>query len=109
MSLLASSSYSNNHNLYFSKDELSKILKVYSKGVSRGIWKDYAINFNKNNAFFYIFKHTLASPECILNKSLEKKRKKILYKLKSKNFNKKFENIDSLIVTLNRKNIKIAN
>ena len=109
MSVVTSSSNSNNHNLYFSKEELSKIFNVYSKGVSRGVWKDYAIDFNKNNAFFYIFKHSLASPDCILNKSLERKRKKILYKLKSKNINKKFENIDSLIVTLSRKNIKIIN
>ena len=61
-----------NHNLYFSKNELSKILRLYSKGVSVGEWKDYAIDFNNNNAFFYIFKHTLAGPECVLNKSLEK-------------------------------------
>ena len=76
MSLLTSSSSSNNHNLYFSKDELSKILNIYSKGVSSGEWKDYAIDFNKNNAFFYIFKHSLAAPECILNKSLERKKGK---------------------------------
>ena len=109
MGLLTSSSASNNHNLYFSKNEIAKILNLYSKGVSRGDWRDYAINFNKNNAFFYIFKHTLASPECILNKSFEKKRKKIFYKLISKNINKKFENLDSLIHTLNRKNLKLIN
>ena len=107
MSLLSSSSASNNHNLYFSKEELSKILNLYSKGVSSGNWKDYAIDFNKNNAFFYIFKHTLASPECILNKSLERKRRKIFYNLKSKNQNKKFENLDQLISSLNRKIFKV--
>tara|TARA_B100000674_G_scaffold5879_1_gene4738 strand:+ start:5485 stop:5814 length:330 start_codon:yes stop_codon:yes gene_type:complete len=107
MSLLSSSSASNNHNLYFSKEELSKILNLYSKGVSSGNWKDYAIDFNKNNAFFYIFKHTLASPECTLNKSLERKRRKIFYNLKSKNQNKKFENLDQLISSLNRKIFKV--
>ena len=107
MSVLPSSSSSNNHNLYFSKEELSKILSIYSKGVSSGKWKDYAIDFNKNNAFFYIFKHTLASPECILNKSLERKRRKIFYNLKSKNQNKKFENLDQLISSLNRKIFKV--
>ena len=76
MSLVSSSLRSNNHNLYFSKNELSKILNIYSKGVSRGQWKDYAMDFNNNNAFFYIFKHSLAAPECILNKSLERKKKK---------------------------------
>jgi len=107
MSLLSSSSASNNQNLYFSKEELSKILNLYSKGVSSGNWKDYAIDFNKNNAFFYIFKHTLASPECTLNKSLERKRRKIFYNLKSKNQNKKFENLDQLISSLNRKIFKV--
>ena len=107
MSLVPSSSTSNNHNLYFSKYELIKILNLYSKGVSRGEWKDYAIDFNKNDAFFYIFKHSLAAPECILNKSLERKKRKIFYNLKSKNQNKKYENLDMLLSSLNRKIIKV--
>ncbi len=109
MSLVSSSSNSNNHNLYFSKDELSKILNLYSKGVSQGEWRDYALEFNKHNAFFYIFKHTLASPECILNKSYENRRRRILYNLKSKKLNKKFENLDQLISSLNRNFFKLIN
>ena len=100
MGLVTSSASTNNHNLYFSKDELAKILNLYSKGVSNGEWKDYAIDFNKNNAFFYIFKHSLATPECILNKSLEKKEK--FYNLKSKNQNNRFESLDTLIQDLNK-------
>ena len=107
MGLVTSSASTNNHNLYFSKDELSKILNLYSKGVSSGEWKDYAIDFSKNNAFFYIFKHSLAAPECILNKSLERKKRKIFYNLKSKNQNNKFENLDQLLSSLNRKIFKI--
>ena len=107
MGLVTSSASTNNHNLYFSKHELAKILNLYSKGVSSGEWKDYAIDFNKNNAFFYIFKHSLAAPECILNKSLERKKRKIFYNLKSKNQNKKFDNLDQLISSLNRKIFKI--
>ena len=107
MGLVTSSASTNNHNLYFSKDELAKILVLYSKGVSNGEWKDYAIDFNKNNAFFYIFKHSLAAPECILNKSLERKKRKIFYNLKSKNQNKKYENLDQLLSSLNRKIFKI--
>ena len=107
MGLVTSSASTNNHNLYFSKDELAKILNLYSLGVSNGEWKDYAINFNKNDAFFYIFKHSLAAPECILNKSLERKKRKIFYNLKSKNQNKKYENLDQLLSSLNRKIFKI--
>ncbi len=109
MGLVTSSFASNNHNLYFSKDELAKILNLYSKGVTRGEWKDYAVDFNKNNAFFYIFKHTLANPDCILNKYIEKKRKKIFYNLISKKISGKFDSIDKLIYALNRKTFKIIN
>ncbi len=109
MSLVSSSSSTNNHNLYFSKNELTKILNVYSKGVSKGDWKDYAIDFSQNNAFFYIYKHTLASPECILNKYLEKKKRRVFYKLKLKNINKKFQNLDSLISEFSRINFKLIN
>ena len=107
MGLVTSSASTNNHNLYFSKDELAKILNIYSKGVSSGEWKDYAINFNNNNAFFYIFKHSLASPECILNKSLERKKRKIFYNLTSKNQKRKFDNLDLLLSSLNRKIFKL--
>ena len=107
MSLVTSSASTNNHNLYFSKYELAKILNLYSKGVSSGEWKDYAIDFNKNNAFFYIFKHSLAAPECVLNKSLERKKRKIFYNLKSKNQNKKYDNLDLLLSSLCRKIFKI--
>ena len=107
MGLVTSSASTNNHNLYFSKDELAKILNLYSKGVSNGEWKDYAIDFNKNNAFFYIFKHSLAAPECILKKSLEKKKRKIFYNLKLKHQNKKYETLDLLLSSLNRKFIKL--
>ena len=109
MGLVTSSSSTNNHNLYFSKDELSKILNLYSKGVSTGEWKDYAMDFKKNDAFFYIFKHTLASPECILNKTFERKKRKIFYNLKSKSLNKKFENLDLLLSSLKRKIVKLVN
>ena len=107
MGLVTSSASTNNHNLYFSKDELAKILNLYSKGVSSGEWKDYAINFNNNNAFFYIFKHSLASPECILNKSLERKKRRIFYNLTSKNQKRKFDNLDLLLSSLNRKIFKL--
>ncbi len=109
MSLLSSSLTSNNHNLYFSKNELKQILNLYSRGVSRGDWKDYAINFKKNNAFFYIFKHSSANPAYILKKSFERKKGKVFYNLTLKNINKKYDNLDKLIFALNRENLKIIN
>ena len=73
MSLVPPSRNINNSKLYFSKSELSKILNCYSLGVSKGNWKDYAIIFGKQEASFYMFKHSLASPDCILTKITKNK------------------------------------
>ena len=98
----------NNSKLYFSKSELCKILNCYSVGVSKGKWKDYAIDFNRNEAIFFIFKHSLASPDCILKKSKERKKNKIIYKLSISNKKiTKFNNIEGLIASLKRNQFHI--
>ena len=109
MPSVASTSIPNNHKLYFSKAELTKILTCYSIGVSNGKWKDYALNFNKNEAIFSFYKHTLASPECILKKFKEKKKKRTFYQLSINNKkNSKYEDIDQIIVSIKRSQLSIA-
>ena len=108
MGSLSSTLITNNHKLYFSKSELSKILNCYSIGVSNGNWKDYALNFKKNEAIFSFYKHTLASPECILKKFRERKKKKLLFHLFINNKkNSKYEDIDKLIASIKRSQIFI--
>ena len=98
----------NNSKLFFSKNELSKILSCYSFGVSRGNWKDYAINFNQNEANFFIFKNSFSSPECVLTKTKKTKKNEIIFNLKYNNKNNcNFKKIDELITILNRNNLKI--
>ena len=102
------SSISNNHKLYFSRSELSKILNCYSLGVSNGNWKDYALNFKSNEAIFSFYKHTLASPDCVLKKYRERKKKKTLYHLFVNNKkSSKFEDIDRLISSIKQTQIFI--
>ena len=74
---LASSSLNHNSKLYFSKYELNLILSCYSFGVSSGNWKDYSINFNQNEASFFIYKHSNTLPECILTKYKKQHRYEI--------------------------------
>ena len=54
----------NNHKktIFFSKLELTSILSLYSKQVSRGFWKDYALDSQNGIAIFSIFKHTHDKP-----------------------------------------------
>ena len=109
MRSVSSTSIPNNHKLYFSKLELSKILNCYSIGVSNGNWKDYALNFNTNEAIFSFHKHTLASPECILKKFKENKKKRTFYQLSINNKkNSKYEDIDQIIASIKRSQLSIV-
>ncbi len=110
MDSVSSTSMSNNHKLYFSKSELSKILNCYSFGVSNGNWKDYALNFKSNEAIFSFYKHTHASPDCILKKYKEKKKKKTLFHLFINNKkNSKYEDIDKLLLSIRRSQLFVVN
>ena len=48
--------------IFFSRLELSSILNLYSKQVSKGYWKDYALDSAIDNAIFSIYKHSLDKP-----------------------------------------------
>ena len=48
--------------IFFSKSELTYILSLYSKQVSKGHWRDYALDSKIDNAIFSIYKHTQDRP-----------------------------------------------
>ena len=69
---------------------------------------------NKKNrlieAIFSFYKHTLASPNCVLKKYKEKKKRKIFFYLSINNKkNSKFEDIDMLISSIRRSQLFIVN
>ena len=108
MNLLPSVRNFHNSKLFFSKNELSKILSCYSIGVSKGSWKDYAIFFGKYEVSFFMFKHSLATPDCILSKTKKYKNNIIIYNLELGNKNKsKFTKIDDIIALLKRRELHI--
>ena len=108
MNLLSSVKNFHNSKLYFSNNELSKIIACYSLGVSLGSWKDYAICFGKQKTSFFMYKHSLASPDCILTKSKKHRKNIILYDLELSNKKKsKFNKIDDLIILLKRNEFRL--
>jgi len=60
------SKFSQNRNdikkVFFSKSELTSILSLYSKQVSKGLWKDYALDNQNETAIFSVFRHTHDKP-----------------------------------------------
>ena len=59
---LVNKAYSERNTIYFSKLELTFILNIYSKHVSLGLWRDYAIDSKTDIALFSIFRHTHDKP-----------------------------------------------
>ena len=58
--------------IFFSKLELSSILNLYSKQVSRGNWRDYALDSKIDNAIFSIYRHTQDKPMFQIIKNSQK-------------------------------------
>ena len=54
--------YNSKKFIFFSKYELTSILNLYSKQVSKGFWKDYALDSSVNTAIFSIYKHSQDKP-----------------------------------------------
>lgn len=47
---------------YFNRTELSQLLSLYSDHVSRGEWRDYAIDHGGGIAVFSVFRHAHDKP-----------------------------------------------
>lgn len=47
---------------FFSRQELGRLLQLYSRRVATGDWRDYAIDNDRTIAIFSVFKHTLDAP-----------------------------------------------
>ena len=58
--------------VFFSKKELSSILNLYSKQVSKGFWKDYALDSQAENAIFSVYKHSHDKPMYQIIKNSQK-------------------------------------
>ena len=61
--VLALSDYRTRHRtVYFTRPELNQLLSLYSRQVSRGVWRDYAIDHRDGLALFSVFRHTREAP-----------------------------------------------
>lgn len=57
--VLALSDYRKRYRpIYFTRGELNLLLSLYSRQVSRGVWRDYAIDHAVGMALFSVFRHT---------------------------------------------------
>jgi hypothetical protein len=70
--------------IFFSKFELTAILDLYSRQVSKGLWRDYAIDTKVDTAIFSIYRHSHDNPLYqIIKKSQKGFRNKPEFYIKS--------------------------
>ena len=48
--------------IFFNRDELNQLLSLYSRRVSSGEWRDYAIDQRGGSAVFSVFRHSHDAP-----------------------------------------------
>src|SRR6516225_2815157 len=61
--VLAFGDYRTQHRtVYFTRLELNQLLGLYSRQVTRGVWRDYAIDHRDGMALFSVFRHTHEAP-----------------------------------------------
>jgi hypothetical protein len=52
----------------FERSELKRIIDLYGRMVSAGLWKDYAVEFGRDHAAFWAFRRTAERPEYRIEK-----------------------------------------
>jgi hypothetical protein len=56
--------------VFFSRDELNRLLTLYSRRVMSGEWRDYAIDHDGRRAVFSVFRHTAERPAFSITKAV---------------------------------------
>ena len=101
--LLLSEYRRDGRRVFFDREDLNRLLGVYSRQVARGIWRDYAIDHRSNMAIFSIFKRSQEQAIFTVTKVLLRGDKEPNYVLLSRNRQiKSSRNLAQLVDVLQR-------
>ena len=91
--------------IFFSKIELTSILNLYSKQVSKGYWRDYALDSKIDNAIFSIYRHTQDKPMYQIIKNSQKgfRNKPSFYIKKGEEFISKSNSLFTILSNFEKK------
>ena len=91
--------------IFFSKKELTSILNLYSKQVSKGYWRDYALDSKIDNAIFSIYRHTQDKPMYQIIKNSQKgfRNKPSFYIKKGEEFISKSKSLFTILSNFEKK------
>ena len=95
--------------IFFSKIELSSILNLYSRQVSKGYWRDYAIDSLIDNAIFSVYRYSQDKPMYQIIKNSQKgfRNKPMFFIKKNEEIMNKSNNLFLILSNFEKKlNIK---
>ncbi|HLU91951.1 MAG TPA: DUF2794 domain-containing protein [Pedomonas sp.] len=97
------------HQVVFDRQELSKLLGVYGRGVAMGVWRDYAIDMHRQQAVFSIFQRSSDRPEFRVVKQPDLARKQGQYALVAQSgaILKRGHELPNVLRLLERKLLKV--
>ena len=98
-------------NYFFDKSELKTILNLYAKMVSKGFWKDYALNISKEEVSFNVYKRASENAEFRICKNFRLKNKNLKYFTSDSQGNilNISKNLEELLNKTRWKNLKLVN
>ncbi len=67
--------------IYFSRQELSKILNIYGRHVADGLWKDYALDMGGKTAVFAVHRRASEAPLFRIIKDPTLRRKQGMWRI----------------------------
>ena len=70
--------------VFFDRADLMRILSLYSRQVSRGLWRDYAIDHRSNMAMFSIYRRSQEQPLFVITKVQLRGEREAKYVLQSR-------------------------
>ena len=102
---------SEKRNHFFNKSELKIILRLYAKMVSKGFWKDYALNISKEEVSFSVYKRTSENAEFRICKNfrLKDKNQKYFTSDSQGNILNISKNLEELLNKTRWKNLRLVN
>ncbi len=94
----------------FDRTELSTIMNVYGRFVSAGLWRDYAISMEREQARFSAFERAADKPDVSIIKNPALARKQGAYALMGRHGDilKRGHDLKSLLSLLERKLMKVV-
>jgi hypothetical protein len=94
----------------FDRHELSTIMNVYGRYVAAGLWRDYAISMERDEASFSAFERAADKPEVRIVKTPALARKQGAFALMGRQGDvlKRGHDLKSLLAQLERKLLKLV-